>query len=347
MKIIFFGDMAIPDNDTYMKLNKMVLDNELFKGKIVVGNLEGLIVNEENATKKYPTQLFNIKKTLDLFENSRYTVLTLANNHIKDIPEKYTDTLSELKNKNIGYTGVGNSPKEARKPHEFIIDNKKYAVFSHCWNVMSKIIEKKNNEIHINDMKYDELIKEIKEYKDMHEDTEIIVFLHWNFDFEELPFPSHRLIAKKLIDNGARYVIGGHSHVINGGEKYKDGVIVYGMGNFCIPGNKFLRGSLNYSNEATKQIIIEIDEEVNDISYYYIDDKEITKEKFDNGKIIKKYSTYEEMDEKEYIKFFKKNRTKKLIIPIYKNEKNSLSNWIKDIIVVNRMRLFRTLKNIK
>ena len=347
MKLLFFGDMAVPDDESYDSIRKLIINNNLFKDKLVIGNLEGLIVNEQNTLKKYPKQLFNTEKTLKLFKDTKYTVLTLANNHIKDIPNNFNMTISKLKNNKIGYTGAGLNYEEACKPHEFEIENKNYAVFSHCWNVMSKIMEKKSNEIYANDMQYEKLIYDIKKYKEAHMDTIVIVFLHWNFDYETLPFPSHRVIAKKLIDMGVNYVIGGHSHVINGGEKYKDGIIVYGMGNFCIPSNKFFGGNLRYTGESAKQIIIEIDDVTNEIIYYYIDDKGTIKEDFDNGSIIKKYSPYRNMNEKDYVKYFKKNRVKKIIIPVYKDEKNNIINHMKDTIVINRMRLFRTLKNVK
>ena len=49
MKLLFFGDMAIPDIETYSKLEKFINDKKLFKDKVVVGNLEGLIVDKKNA----------------------------------------------------------------------------------------------------------------------------------------------------------------------------------------------------------------------------------------------------------------------------------------------------------
>lgn len=343
MKLLFFGDMAIPDIETYSKLDRFLNDKKLFKDKVVVGNLEGLIVDKEKALEKYTSQLFNITETLNLFKDNKYTVLTLANNHIKDIPNEFDNTIKSLKEKNIGYAGAGKNEDDSCKPHEFEINNKKYAVFSHCWNVMSKIMEKKSKEIFVNDKLYNELIEDVRNYKINNKETIIIVCLHWNFDFEMLPFPNHRKIAMKLIDAGVKYVIGGHSHVINGGEIYKDGIIIYGMGNFCIPSNKFFEGKLKYLNEATKQVILEVDEESNEISYYYIENSNITKENFKDGNIIKKYSKYRGMDEKEYLKYFRKNRTKKMLVPVYSKEKNT----VKDMLTISRMKLLRRLKNIK
>lgn len=178
-------------------------------------------------------------------------------------------------------------------------------------------------------------------------DVTIIVYLHWNFDYEMLPFPSHRKFAKDLIDSGADYVIGGHSHMINGGEIYKEKLIVYGMGNFYIPSNKFFNGRLKYKGEAKKRIILEVDDETKEVNYWYLDDEKIVKENFNNGEIINKYSPYRGMSEEEYVKYFKKQRTKRFLIPIYKDYKDSYKNKLKNIWVINRMRLCRKIKNIK
>ena len=211
---------------------------------------------------------------------------------------------------------------------------------------MGKIIKKKSKKIFINEKNYEELLTNVKEYKNQHKDSIIIVCLHWNFDYEMLPFPSHRKLGRELIDNGATYVIGGHSHVINGGERYKNGIIIYGMGNFYIANNKFFGGRLNYKGEATKSIALEIDDETNKVEYWYLNGNQMIKESFDNGNIINTYSPYREMQEKEYIKFFRKNRTKKLIVPIYKNNKNDLLNKLKNIWIINRIKLFRSIKRI-
>ena len=347
MKLLFFGDMAVPDRESYQDLKKMIEDNKLFENKIVIGNLEGLITEEDEALEKYQSHLFNQKYALDLFEKSKKSVLTLANNHIKDIEEVFKNTEEELTKRKIGYVGASLNKEDVNKPYELMDEGKKYAIFSHCWEVMGKIIENKSNKIFLNEKPYEKLLEDVKKYKEENKDATIIVCLHWNFDFEILPFPSHRKLGKELIDNGATYVIGGHSHVINGGERYKKGIIIYGMGNFYIPSNKFFKGKLNYKAEAKKQIILEIDDENNKVKSFYVDDKQIVEEDFDTGNFINKYSPYRNMNEKEYVKYFRKNRIKKLAIPIYINNKNNFTNKLKNLWIINRMRLFRKLKNIK
>ena len=119
------------------------------------------------------------------------------------------------------------------------------------------------------------------------------------------------------------------------------------MGNFYIANGKFFNGKLIYKGEARKSILLEIDDETKEVSYWYLDGKKTIKENFDKGEIINKYSPYREMNEKEYIKYFRKSRTKKILVPIYKDYKDNYKNKLKNICVINRMKLFRKLKKIK
>lgn len=44
--------------------------------------------------------------------------------------------------------------------------------------------------------------------------------------------------AHRVIDYGANLIVGHHPHVLQGIEKYKDGVIVYSLGDFIFGGNR-------------------------------------------------------------------------------------------------------------
>jgi hypothetical protein len=184
-------------------------------------------------------------------------------------------------------------------------------------------------------------------------ETRIIVYFHWNFDFEKLPFPAHRTIAKKLIDNGADIIVGSHSHLVNGGEIYKGKPIIYGLGNFYIPSGKFFNGKLVYPKESDITILLEADLESREYNLYWIKyDRNnntinlIKKEKLEHGEFINEYSKYKGMNQDTYYQYFKKNRIKNKFVPIWYNEKNNILNKIKDNLILIRMKLFRLIKMI-
>jgi hypothetical protein len=104
-----------------------------------------------------------------------------------------------------------------------------------------------------------ELLKEVSHFNDSHKDAAIVVYLHWSLDLESLPFPMYRQFSRALIDAGAAVVAGTHAHCVQGGEKYRNGYIVYGLGNFFMPHHLFVNGKLAYPVFASVQLALEWD----------------------------------------------------------------------------------------
>lgn len=60
----------------------------------------------------------------------------------------------------------------------------------------------------------------------------MIVMIHWGDEYAEAPNSSQVRAAHSMIDAGADLVIGHHPHVLQGVERYGNGLIAYSMGNF-------------------------------------------------------------------------------------------------------------------
>ena len=60
----------------------------------------------------------------------------------------------------------------------------------------------------------------------------LILSIHWGIEFCLCPTIKQRKIAHMLIDNGVDIILGHHPHVLQGIEKYKNGIIIYSLGNF-------------------------------------------------------------------------------------------------------------------
>ena len=58
----------------------------------------------------------------------------------------------------------------------------------------------------------------------------VIVSLHWGGEYFPIPAPEAITFARRLIDRGARLVVGQHAHVVQGVEVHGDGVIAYNQG---------------------------------------------------------------------------------------------------------------------
>ena len=73
----------------------------------------------------------------------------------------------------------------------------------------------------------------ISDIKKLSEKVDLVILLaHWGYEFVHIPPFGLTLEAKSFIDAGADCIIGGHSHVIQGYEIYKDKPIFYSLGNF-------------------------------------------------------------------------------------------------------------------
>jgi poly-gamma-glutamate synthesis protein (capsule biosynthesis protein) len=60
----------------------------------------------------------------------------------------------------------------------------------------------------------------------------MIVMIHWGDEYAEAPNSAQVKAAHAMIDAGADLVIGHHPHVLQGVERYGNGLIAYSMGNF-------------------------------------------------------------------------------------------------------------------
>ena len=60
----------------------------------------------------------------------------------------------------------------------------------------------------------------------------VIVSFHWGTEYQHLPSSEQIVLAHATIDAGADIVVGHHPHVLEGIEKYNDGLILYSLGNF-------------------------------------------------------------------------------------------------------------------
>lgn len=68
----------------------------------------------------------------------------------------------------------------------------------------------------------------------------IVYSMHFGTEYEEKHNALQEKMARAAIDAGANLVIGTHPHVVQGIETYKQGLILYSLGNLVFGGNRFL-----------------------------------------------------------------------------------------------------------
>ncbi|MFH2137095.1 MAG: CapA family protein [Candidatus Omnitrophota bacterium] len=217
---------------------------------IVFGNLEAPFSNQ-GQPQENKILLSQPPEAVELIDYLGFNVLSLGNNHIMDYGEKGLDeTLRILSENNIQYIGAGNDLAQARKPAEFSMCGIKVSILGYA----SQSTEKSNPLVYARENKKGlaefnmEVIKEdIKRAKAQGTDI-VVVSLHWGEEMYHFPYPEQRKQAHEIIDMGANIIAGHHPHLLQGVEKYKNGVILYSLGNFIfgefiMPNDKWYRWS--------------------------------------------------------------------------------------------------------
>jgi len=190
------------------------------KSDLAMFNLESSLSSEWHpGTGKYrfrgePEFLKGISK-------AGFNVAVVANNHTCDFgPEGFEETLSAIDRASMKYAGVTGRPLFINKKGVRIA----VLAYTDVLNSTPSLCDK----LSLADpsaVKTD--IESIRDLVDV-----VIVSFHWGRELEERSDERQRILAHAAIDAGAALVIGHHPHVLQEVERYKDGLIVYSLGNF-------------------------------------------------------------------------------------------------------------------
>jgi len=189
-------------------------------GDIVFGNLECSILDEnfvnEQGSKFFCADLGIVKG----LKNAHFNVLSVANNHIMEHKESmFQNTIRLLKSNNIHPVGVSNNI-EIMSYNEYKIAFVAYSFIDD--NISNPGYNKiRTEESILHD------IQKIRSLVDL-----VIISIHWGSEYVPYPSPEQVRIGRTLVDAGADIILGGHPHVTQGFELYKNKLIIYSLGNF-------------------------------------------------------------------------------------------------------------------
>ena len=166
-----------------------------------------------------------------LGELPRIDLFSLANNHISDAwGEGVDDTVKALNQHKKTYFGYGGDLLGARKPALIEKDGIRLGFLG--YSCLSTNGENYATTVKpgVSPLATDYLRTDIAQLKNKVDHT--IVVLHWGEEHVHYPTPDQIAVAHRAIDLGASAIVGLHPHVIQGIERYKNGLICYSLGNF-------------------------------------------------------------------------------------------------------------------
>jgi len=189
-------------------------------GDIVFGNLECSFKDNHPESGTAPLFFCAGPDAVKGLKNAHFNVLSVANNHIMENgQDSFLHTVQTLKEHSITPVGI--------RGKRDILPIKGYKIAFLAYSFIEDSIEQGC----YNKIQTEETI--LEEIQTVTPDSDlIIVSIHWGSEYVPCPSPDQIRIGRMLIDAGADIIIGGHPHVTQSFEIYKNRPIFYSLGNF-------------------------------------------------------------------------------------------------------------------
>jgi poly-gamma-glutamate synthesis protein (capsule biosynthesis protein) len=209
---------------------------DLFRSSdIAVVNLENPITTR--GTKV--TKPFNFRmhpRFVSVLTQAGIGVVSIANNHVFDYGEQgLLDTFSYLDSAGIRYVGAGRTKADAHRPYFFNRNGRNVAILAYYGGGEARVATDRQSGVARREL--GAISADVRALRLADRAMYIVVILHWGTEKAETPDAVQQSFARALIDAGVDAVIGHHPHVLQGIERYRNGVIVYSLGNFLFGGN--------------------------------------------------------------------------------------------------------------
>lgn len=212
------------------------IKNSFKNSSLIFANLEAPLVKKENTAnltkqgKDKAVHLYGLERDARAMSDAGFDIVSLANNHILDYGQYgLTQTVMALEEAGIDYCGIRkNSLWRPNVPCVKYVNGTKVSFLCYS-NVSHETFFAGKDRYGTIPALMDEIEKDIKACR---ADTDIlIIYLHWGKEYEDVK-NYQKKFARQLIDRGADFVFGSHTHLFQDVEKYKDKYIFYGIGNF-------------------------------------------------------------------------------------------------------------------
>lgn len=201
---------------------------------IRIGNLEcavsqkGKVEDKTYTFRAHPRVITTLKKYFD--------AVSVANNHAGDFgPVAFEDMLYQLEKKQLAYFGGGRTLRAAHEPYLTTVKGKKIAVLGYD-GFFPRSFEALEDRAGVAWLDTDFIVADIKRAREAHRADWVIVVPHWGWEYEKIASSHQQTLAHLMIDSGADAVVGGHPHVTQNIEIYKNKPIIYSLGNFVFNG---------------------------------------------------------------------------------------------------------------
>ncbi len=247
--LVLLGDVA-PGRSMESQLARygsgypwLALDPLLRDADLAMANLECVLTTQGRPMNKSYLIRAHPRWGQTLVE-AGFGLVTLANNHALDFGQAGLDeTMSTLQGLEIATVGAGPSREAAHHPAVYNLNGVQVGVLGYAaarWNGSADVPATDRLAWAVPATVQAD-VRAIRDRVDL-----VIVLIHAGTEYATTPSPDQMAAARAAIDAGADLVVGHHAHVTQTVERYKQGLIVYGLGDalFDIPRPAAMQGDL-------------------------------------------------------------------------------------------------------
>jgi len=270
--IVAVGDVGLNSSGTRVYANGTYLGgkfvswenlhtnlSKLINGDINFMNLETIVSSNNSLKANYKKFTFRSHPNgvASLFQNG-FNLVSLANNHMYDYGSQgLEDTLLNLQklqqSYHFYYAGAGKNLSQATQPAIFYVDGYKFAFTAIGIGNGASATQNRPGIAFISHWKM-----ALSKLKQTQADFKI-VSIHIGIEKNNHPTSRQLTIARAAIaDYGANLVICHHTHVVQGIEHYKNGLIFYGLGNFMLLGARNMGAVPEFKNTKDFGLVVDI-----------------------------------------------------------------------------------------
>ena len=197
---------------------------------LVVMDLECPLTDAGDPITKTGPHLRGAPMAAELLKNLGCGLVATANNHFMDFGWRGAQaTYAALEKQGIGWVGSGGSMADAARYRLVERNGLKLAFLNMTETEWSTTYGEEPGCCPID---YPTALRKISNAREAADF--VFVILHGGHEHYALPSPRMQRQFRFMIDAGADAVIGHHTHVISGYERYRGKPIFYSLGNFCI-----------------------------------------------------------------------------------------------------------------
>ena len=316
----------------------------------VVGNLEGPIVDGDPGSSAVPGGLLNDARVIQVLDAHRIRAVSLANNHMTDLPHGVESTRRRLASAGIASFGAGRDLADALSPHVITVKDERLVLMACSWRPIGGRPATRSRSGYA-PLEPSLMFSRLRACRREHPGAAIVVLTHWNYEFESAPQPAHRRLAADLLDAGADAIVGHHSHLAGGAECWDGKPAAYSLGNWFFTGRGTDGVPIVYPPESHVQLAIELQVaggRVLRTTFHWCrfrpQDQSVLLEASESwgGPRLTEASPFTGMPHDAYARWFATHRRRRRLLPIYADYR-SRGNRLRDAYVDVRHRAIRAL----